>query len=222
MLVGPKRAGKGTIARVLTALLGKDNVAGPTLGTLSSNFGLAPLIRKPLAIISDARLSGRSDQTVIVERLLSISGEDVLTIDRKHREPWTGTLPTRFLLLTNELPKLADASGARLRERGRFVQPQSSAEAIRELEDLGSPTAAFVRDCLRTGSGKSADFDELFEAWRAWCEEQGREHAGTKARFGRDLRAVLPGIAVRRKREGSKVVRLYEGVELICNGKCVA
>jgi phage/plasmid-associated DNA primase len=31
LLVGPKRSGKGTIGRVLTAMLGKDNVANPTL-----------------------------------------------------------------------------------------------------------------------------------------------------------------------------------------------
>jgi len=65
-----------------------------------------------LAIISDARLSGRTDQAVVVERLLSISGEDSITVDRKHLAPWTGRLPTRFLILTNELPKLSDASGA--------------------------------------------------------------------------------------------------------------
>ena len=62
LLVGPKRSGKGTIARILTALLGRANVAGPTLSSLSTNFGLAPLISKPLAVISDARLGGRTDQ----------------------------------------------------------------------------------------------------------------------------------------------------------------
>ncbi len=76
LLVGPKRSGKGTIARVLTGLLGRENVAGPTLSSLAQNFGLAPLIGKPLAIISDARLGGRTDGRVVVERLLSITGED--------------------------------------------------------------------------------------------------------------------------------------------------
>jgi putative DNA primase/helicase len=58
-------------------------------------------------------LSGRADQQVIVERLLSITGEDGQTIDRKYNpNPWTGKLPTRFAILTNELPKLGDASGA--------------------------------------------------------------------------------------------------------------
>jgi P4 family phage/plasmid primase-like protien len=112
MLVGPKRSGKGTIARVLTALLGKDNVAGPTLSSLSTNFGLSPLINKRAAIISDARLGAKTDAHTIAERLLSISGEDMLTVDRKYRDPWTGRLFVRFLILTNELPRIADASGA--------------------------------------------------------------------------------------------------------------
>jgi putative DNA primase/helicase len=48
LLVGPTRAGKGVIARILGALVGKDNVAGPTLNSLSGDFGLAPLLGKPL------------------------------------------------------------------------------------------------------------------------------------------------------------------------------
>jgi putative DNA primase/helicase len=112
LLVGPRRGGKGTIGRVLTGLLGQHNVAGPTMASLSQNFGLQPLIGRPLALISDARLSGRADGQVVVERLLSISGEDSLTLDRKYKEPWTGRLPTRFMILTNELPRLSDSSGA--------------------------------------------------------------------------------------------------------------
>jgi putative DNA primase/helicase len=111
-LVGPKRSGKGTIGRVLTGLLGAHNVAAPTLSGLTTNFGMSPLIGRPLAIISDARLGRKSDSSVAVERLLSVSGEDSITIDRKYRDPWTGRLPTRFLILTNEIPQFADASGA--------------------------------------------------------------------------------------------------------------
>lgn len=43
--------------------------------------GWRPLIGKQLAVISDARLSARVDQQIIVERLLAITGEDTLTID---------------------------------------------------------------------------------------------------------------------------------------------
>jgi putative DNA primase/helicase len=111
-LVGPKRAGKDTIARILTTLVGAENVGDPTVASLANPFGLAPLIGKPLAVVSDARLSGRIDTSVIVERLLTISGEGRLTIDRKYTEAWTGKLPTRFVLISNELPKVNDASGA--------------------------------------------------------------------------------------------------------------
>jgi len=113
LVVGPKRAGKGTIARVLTVLVGQANVAGPTLGSLVGDFGLSALIGKPVAIISDARFCGRaSDQAVVVERLLSISGEDTLSINRKNREHLTVKLPTRITIMTNESPRLNDASAA--------------------------------------------------------------------------------------------------------------
>jgi putative DNA primase/helicase len=106
-VVGPRRSGKGTIARVLTALIGRDSVANPTLASLQTPFGLAPLIGKPLAFITDARLGGRSDQAAIT-----------LTIDRKFMPAWTGRLPTRFAIMTNELPRISDTSGALV---GRLV-----------------------------------------------------------------------------------------------------
>jgi putative DNA primase/helicase len=111
MPVGPKRSGKGTICRVLRALIGPENVCGPTLASLGDRFGRWPLLGKSLAIIHDARL-GRADAGPVVECLLNISGEDAVTIDRKNLEPITCKLPTRLVLVSNELPRLIDASGA--------------------------------------------------------------------------------------------------------------
>lgn len=119
MIVGPPRAGKGIIGRVLTALLGKDNVASPTLAGLAENFGLWPLIGKSLGIVGDARINGSDPR--LVERLLSISGEDQMTVDRKYRTPWTGRMSARLMLLTNVLPRLGDASSA-LANRFLIVQ----------------------------------------------------------------------------------------------------
>jgi putative DNA primase/helicase len=112
MIIGPPRGGKGTIARILSAVLGAEHVCSPTLSSLGETFGLWPLLDKTLAIIADARLSGRQDQHVIAEQMLSISGEDRQTVHRKYREPWHGTLGVRFLILSNELPTIADASTA--------------------------------------------------------------------------------------------------------------
>src|SRR5262249_20151660 len=57
-------------------------------------------------------LGSKSDTAIVTERLLSISGNDLLTVDRKHMAPWSGYLPTRFVLLSNELPRFKDSSGA--------------------------------------------------------------------------------------------------------------
>ncbi|MGW7330470.1 DNA primase family protein [Streptomyces sp. NPDC054840] len=116
LLKGPTRSGKGTIARVMKEMVGEENIAGPPLSALGTNFGLASLIGKPLAVIADARLSG--NDSGVVERLLTISGEDTIDIDRKFRDIWTGKLPTRLMVLTNELPSFGDSSGVIAR---RFI-----------------------------------------------------------------------------------------------------
>ena len=256
LMVGPKRSGKGTITRVLTSIVGMANSVAPTLAGLGTNFGLAPLIGKRVAIISDARLGGRPDQHAIAERLLAITGEDAITIDRKYREAWTGRLQIRFLILTNELPRLADASGAlagrfvvlvltqsffgredhglttrlltersailnwaiagwqRLTERGYFVMPASSADAVRELEDLGSPIGAFLRERCVVSLGRTVETSRLYEAWCEWCKRQGRDHAGSAQTFGRDLRAAVPSLKVTQPRGDDGRLRLYDGIGL--------
>ena len=119
MMVGPTRGGKGVIARIETALLGKRNVCGPTLSSFGNEFGLAPLLGKSLAIVSDARATAtKGSSSVVVERLLSISGEDTLTVNRKYKEQWSGKLPVRLHIVSNELPRLGDASAAII---GRLV-----------------------------------------------------------------------------------------------------
>jgi putative DNA primase/helicase len=40
------------------------------------------------------------------------ASEAAITIDRKYASAWTGRLQTKFLVISNLLPKLADASGA--------------------------------------------------------------------------------------------------------------
>ena len=111
-LHGAPRAGKGTVPRVLSALVGENNCAGPTLSSLCGEFGLQPLLGKQLAIIADARLSGKSNKSALLERLLSVSGEDAQSINRKNREAWYGRLRTRFMIISNDIPDLPDASGA--------------------------------------------------------------------------------------------------------------
>ena len=111
MIVGPKRSGKGTIGRVLSSLVGARNMIGPTLSSLAERHGLEPWIGKLIAIVGDARSGGREPQTA-VERILSITGEDALSVPRMYRQAWDGKLYARLTILSNELLRLGDASGA--------------------------------------------------------------------------------------------------------------
>ncbi len=111
IIVGPKRSGKGTLARLLKELLGARNVAALQSSSMGEQFGLQDLIGKTLATISDARFSGR-DSKKAVEYLLNISGEDSVLINKKYEKSETTKLETRLAILTNEIPRFPDSSGA--------------------------------------------------------------------------------------------------------------
>ncbi len=237
LVVGPKRSGKGTILRVLRALAGADNVVAPTLSSLAERFGLQSLIGKRVALVSDARLSGHKDIAGIAESLLRISGEDEITVERKHVVDWTGRLPTRFTICSNELPHLSDASAAlssrfivlrmqrsflgredhglterllgelpgillwamdgldRLRIRGRLVQPETGRDLAAAMEELSSPVAMFAAECLVEARDATVPKADVFELWRAWCDEHGHQHPGADETLGKRLRAAMPSIA---------------------------
>lgn len=99
----------------------------------------------------------------------------------------------------------------RLRERGHFVQPSSVEDALRDLEDLSSPVGAFVRERCDVKSGLRIWIDDLYRAWKEWCEADGRVSITTKQTFGRDLMAAVPGIA---SRQGTSGLRFYQGIAL--------
>jgi putative DNA primase/helicase len=257
MLIGPPRSGKGVITRVIHKLVGEANTVAPTLAGLATNFGLWPLLGKSVAIVSDARMGGRVDSSIVCERLLSISGEDALTVDRKNLQPVTGKLPTRLMIVSNELPRFADASGAlagrmlilrlkqsfygredqgltdrllgelpgillwavagwaRLRERGHFVQPASGDELRQQMEDITSPVGEFVRTCCQLDPAFVISIDEIYEAWKRWCETTGRKNVGARQMLGRDLLACLPKLrTVQRRDANQERFRGYEGIRV--------
>ena len=110
-LVGAKRGGKGTIARILGAMVGKDGITGTDLGSLADHFGRSDLIGKSLATMGDVRWNARNAGEA-VPFLLGIIGEDVQTVPRKHREDWTGRMGVRFMMMGNDTPRFSDRSGA--------------------------------------------------------------------------------------------------------------
>ena len=126
LMCGPPRSGKGTISRVLTRLIGAHNIVNPTLASMTTNFGLQAFLGKFVAIIGDARVSGSaSDKSIIIERLLNISGEDDITIDRKYKDQLTTKLKTRVMIFSNDPPNFRDASTALVNRFTPFKLTQS-------------------------------------------------------------------------------------------------
>lgn len=268
LVVGPPRCGKGTIARTLRDLVGPANCSAPTLAGIAQNFGLETSIDKTLMIVGDARLS-QQGQEAVVERLLSISGQDTITLDRKNKPAWTGTMQTRIMILSNELPRFVDASGAiasrflilklersflgeedtqlegRLRaefpailkwalaglvdlnKAKRLHEPPGHIAAMREMYDLVSPIAAFLRDVcgidetdddgrpVETPPDAAVPFAELYSEYETWCTENGR-HAKNTAGFSSDLKSRLPGLKTdyRPRAGGRRMPRHVQGLQI--------
>ena len=98
--------------RMMRSLLAPPVVIATSLMSLGTNFGLAALVGKQLAIIDDLRIGSRREQEVLAENLLKITGRGWFTIDRKYKEHWSGVLPVKLVLISNVMPQLGDESGA--------------------------------------------------------------------------------------------------------------
>jgi P4 family phage/plasmid primase-like protien len=110
-IIGPRRSGKGTINKVLVALLGQHNTVAPELGELCDTFGLQPWLGKLLASFTDARAPERN-RSAVVSQLLRIVGGDTITVNRKNKDAWNGYLPTRLVVYSNEVLQLTENSNA--------------------------------------------------------------------------------------------------------------
>jgi putative DNA primase/helicase len=102
----------------------------------------------------------------------------------------------------------------RLREHGRLTQPRAGKRSMQLMEDLASPIGTFLRERCVVEPGGEVPIQKLYEQWRAWCKEHGRDSPGTEQTFGRDIAAAAPGLGSTRKRIDGDRVRYYVGLRL--------
>lgn len=103
-LWGKTRAGKGTVMRIITDLVGNLNCHNPAIETLAGRFGLQGCIAKSVVMITDMDTENRQALGSAATRLAAISGEDTVTAERKGIVDWNGKLPARLVLASNGLP----------------------------------------------------------------------------------------------------------------------
>lgn len=113
VLRGVSRSGKGTIVKVLEAVLGRENVTGFSLTALAERFGTGSLVGKLVAVVGEVNLQKNRDKYQIFETLNKITGNDPVDIEFKHQVLKMSTrLPVRFVISCNEMPSFSDDSGA--------------------------------------------------------------------------------------------------------------
>jgi putative DNA primase/helicase len=92
--------------------------------------------------------------------------------------------------------------------------PKSSEDATNLMADLASPMSAFIRERCTREPGAEVYRDDLYSDWKVWADDNG--HAVTaKSTFGRDLRAVVPGLRDIQKRIDGHMFRYYGGIALL-------
>ncbi len=110
MLIGVSRSGKGTIARLLREMVSPEAYVGLSSRDLAGTFGMESLPGKTVAVFSDDRMTVRGND--VVETLLRITSEDVVSVNQKYQGHWVGQLPVRLMFISNEVPTFPDASRA--------------------------------------------------------------------------------------------------------------
>lgn len=137
-MMGAKRGGKGTITKVMQALVGKHHHASVTLNDLGSDFGLAGLMDKRAVFIPDAH--DAKQPAAAIERIKSITGNDELSVNRKNQAMLSVRIPAKIVLVANKHPKFLDESGA-LADRELVLVFESSFAKVKDTE-LGNKLRA--------------------------------------------------------------------------------
>ena len=107
VFLGSGRNGKSTLLNILTHFFGFSNVTGLSISAFSDtnedSFMFNGLQNKLVSIAGDA-----GNKPISGDGLKKLTGEDVIFINRKFREPLNLVNFTKFITSYNEMPKIID------------------------------------------------------------------------------------------------------------------
>lgn len=108
ILTGEKQNGKSTYLKLITFLLGRDNVTALDLAELGQRFKAAELFGK-LANIGDDIGDDFISNPAIFKKVVS---GDPVNVERKGENPFDLKCYAKFLFSANNIPRIKDKSGA--------------------------------------------------------------------------------------------------------------
>lgn len=141
LLSGVTRSGKSTLMHVAESLVGRDHTVSRTLNDVAGEFGLDGCGSAKLLAIPDASDAHITRRSTAVERLKTISGGDVVSVNRKNKDIISQRIPARIMLACNRTVKLLDESGALAARVVQFTFGRTVPEGERD-RDLGAKLEA--------------------------------------------------------------------------------
>ena len=253
MLCGLPNVGKSKILQVVQeVLLGAENVSNIPLQNLSDRFQPAELFGKLANIYAD--LSDKSIDDAGMFK--AVTGEDYITGERKHKDPFSFKPYARFLYSCNDIPRnYGDRSEAFYRRliiirfskpvpeekrdsqlfeklqleadgilawsiiglkrlianNYQFNETTKTLSEIRQYRIENNSVLAFVEDCCVTEPSADSFRQELYDAYKAYCED-GNLKAVSQRRFNGDV-AGMPGIGIADEPVTRR--RMFKGVKLL-------
>jgi len=253
MLCGLPNVGKSKILQVVQeVLLGAENVSNIPLQNLSDRFQPAELFGKLANIYAD--LSDKSIDDAGMFK--AVTGEDYITGERKHKDPFSFKPYARFLYSCNDIPRnYGDRSEAFYRRliiirfskpvpdeqrdfqlleklmmesdgilawsitglkrliecNYQFNETAKTRSEIRQYRIENNSVLAFIDDCCAVDPSAVSFRQELYDAYKAYCEE-GNLKAVSQRRFNGDV-AGKSGVSITDEPVTRR--RMFKGVKLL-------
>jgi putative DNA primase/helicase len=161
-------------------------------------------------VMSNEVIQLRDDSGVLATRFITVQMRKSFAGKENHK------LTEELLAERAGILNLALDALARMRERGKPLQPKSGLELAERLAEQVSEVMAFVRDECELGQGLRVEHGQLFVRFQAWCD-QNEVHLGWASNtFSAKLRAAFPDIGENRPgaAPGMKRERFYLGIGL--------
>ncbi|WP_405750039.1 phage/plasmid primase, P4 family [Streptomyces sp. NBC_00012] len=102
-----------------------------------------------------------------------------------------------------------------MKNGGRFTEPASAQEAMELYRAQSSPVGVFLSEWCELDPDASTTKEALYDAWRGWCEQAGRDRPGTLAGLAKNLFAAGKNVKAGKPRISGRQVPSFTGVRLV-------
>ncbi|MDP9382695.1 MAG: DUF5906 domain-containing protein [Chloroflexota bacterium] len=200
LLIGAKDSGKSVVLRAIGELLGKENVSAVTLKDLADNpFSRAGLVGRLANIAADLGPAEAQD----VGWIKTLTGDDLVNVDRKHKEMFGFRNRAKMLFSANQFPGIRHPDEALFGRAlviicpHRFVKPGDKEWQVGDPTEYGGvakPADTEVLDTLTTPDNLSAMLNRALEGLACLRAQGGFSESETVRRGRAEFRSAVDSV----------------------------